>query len=618
MPQAPADLFVEGKSGRQKLPVGAFIAAGTFGAVYSLQGAFKGKVLKLFNTPEVAIETAPKLRWMAGSRPPLMSQGYKGKDYPQLAWPMDLVLDKTGQLAGFTMPEIDLSSSVGLEWIMERSGRAAKRIPEHYRFRLHIAQNLAALFDSLHGVGVCVIDVKPDNIRFYTDTGFICLLDCDSFILSDPKQPTVAAACTPGYILPEAKTRSGGHEAGKFREEQDRFALAILIFRLMNEGLSPFQGKIKDPAFAGQSLEVQPRIDAGLYPYAIAPSRRIEPAAQSLHKWFDDATRRLFDRAFASKSRPTAKEWADHLARYSNASSGALQVCKTKPKEHVHFGKGCGLCASERAVAALKQRTKSTIKAKAAKPSPPVTPPRPTQAVKSAPIYASSTISTPSNATTTGPTGLAWKIPACIGGVLVIGAMLFGGDSTPGKVQTASGETVYITAFPSPWSAQVLAGRAVNVRSGPGSAYQQVVPTLSPGSTVTITGHVAAKDGRDWYYVQLPDGSRGFVAGWVADKSTASTSALAAAADAAAAAQAPQSTADQAYPEVPAPSPAQRESKPSQTYALQPRARQVVPQQYAVPAEEESGPRVACILPNGSERNLSLTSCRNQGGTIYQ
>jgi serine/threonine protein kinase len=351
-------LFLRRQGARESLLLGEEINGGEFGDVYACAGAHQDLAVKIYKRKTTAVENETKIGWMINLRPPLIEKRHNGRAYYQLAWPNEKVFDGTGTFIGFTMPKVDTSNAVNLEWLMSDDGISSSNIPIHYSFRLHVAWNLALVFDSLHDSGVSVIDVKPDNILFYKDTGYVCLLDCDSFIPSDASQPAVGAGCTPGYILPEARRGANDYAPDEFREEQDRFALALLIFRLMNQGVHPFMGKILDRSIADRGLDLQERIDHQFYAYGLRPSSTINAAAQSRHEWFDDETRRLFDRAFGSRSRPSAKEWADHLARYVGPGATDLMKCARKPDEHVHFGKGCGACVAEEDLRRLKSRRK--------------------------------------------------------------------------------------------------------------------------------------------------------------------------------------------------------------------------------------------------------------------
>jgi serine/threonine protein kinase len=369
--------FTRGESGSPKpLLIGRKLGYGALGDVYALLGAGRGYAVKIYkgnpkrglSSQAVANANESKVDWLIRIGLPLAANVYGGKDYPQLAWPANKVYDEKGHFCGFTMPEIDLSNAADLGEIMIERDRDAAHIPNHFHFRLHTARNLAFLFHRLHASGVCMIDLKPDNIKFYRDAGFVCLIDCDSFISSDRSQPHEGAFFTDLYMLPEAA--ANGVNAAEYREEQDRFALAVVIFQMLNEGIHPFDGLHVNPANAASGSDIQKQINAGLYPCGLVPHPDFSPRPQSRHEWFDDATRRFFDRAFTPGGvRPSAKEWADHLAGYVDVKTAKLFKCKKRPDKHVHFDKGCFLCAWD------DYKAKVRAKQKADWPRPADTPP---------------------------------------------------------------------------------------------------------------------------------------------------------------------------------------------------------------------------------------------------
>jgi hypothetical protein len=101
----------------------------------------------------------------------------------------------------------------------------------------------------------------------------------------------------------------------KFPDEEahDRFALATIIFMLLNRGLHPYQGIM---SFDEPGTEtVAGKIKNNLYPYR-AGNGRITPHQDSLYPFLPDGTNGLFDRAFSlPNNRPSAAEWLDHLNR---------------------------------------------------------------------------------------------------------------------------------------------------------------------------------------------------------------------------------------------------------------------------------------------------------------
>ena len=90
-------------------------------------------------------------------------------------------------------------------------------------------------------------------------------------------------------------------------EEQDKFALAVMIFKLLNNGIHPFSGvpRINDE----EMLSIQNRIEQYHYAYGLWPDTYQAPHPYSIHEFFDKKTLELFERAFVrGGKRPTAEE----------------------------------------------------------------------------------------------------------------------------------------------------------------------------------------------------------------------------------------------------------------------------------------------------------------------
>jgi hypothetical protein len=213
--------------------------------------------------------------------------------------------------------------------------------------------------------------MKPINMRFYPDTNFLAVLDTDGFSIQGAKR-WPARQYSDQYIPPEANN-VGPSQLGI---EADLFALAVIIFQLMNNGIHPYQGI---DAVPGLPTSIQDRIYAGLYAYGSRPSTLTAPARMSIHEYLDPSTRAMFDRAFAGAQagRPRAGEWNDHLKTL--IIRNILVKCPLHPTEHGHFGRGCGFCALD---AKLKQPAPGPRPGRSAgwlpsHPSghPPITPP---------------------------------------------------------------------------------------------------------------------------------------------------------------------------------------------------------------------------------------------------
>ena len=266
-----------------------------------------------------------------------------GQRYVQIAWPTSLLEDDTGRLLGYAMPLVDMGRSVMLEQLLQKQERRLVKLREDYQFRVYVACNLSRVIAKLHEKGHGVVDMKPVNVLAYRDTGYVCLLDCDGYdVRGEDGVRHRADLFTAEYLYPEGHTKKLRPDAVD-PLEQDKFSLAVILFQLLNNGLHPYQGR---PIANDVPPSIGERIAEGLYCYGRKKNRRQEPAAQTMHEYFEDSTRDLFDRAFESgRARPSAREWVDHFGVLTDQKSQILRHCASGNPEHQHFSKGCGLCA---------------------------------------------------------------------------------------------------------------------------------------------------------------------------------------------------------------------------------------------------------------------------------
>lgn len=532
----PNEVFVTDRGASVALRLDKELGSGNYGTVYRLGRPFSKDVIKIYNDTKYAQDVEAKVDFMLGNRPADASVKDKGRLWHQLAWPQRKAVDRRGLFVGYTMPEINENESECLHFIFSETERKTHNIPEHYGFRLIVARNLAAVFDNLHSVGICILDVKPDNIRFYKESGYICLLDCDSFIPAKGSALAAGAACTAGYILPEA-TVSGpiddpSYQVAHFRDKQDDFALSILIFRLMNDGYHPFSGVPKSRRMRG--LTEQERIFAGGYSFGSAPNSEISPPPLSLHKWLDASTRAMFDRAFASRNRPTANDWLKHLDRFVVPGSKDFVPCAVNSK-HMHFQTGCGLCARE--------QTLSKLKARAAPRTPPVRSPGPAVVAAARPAQPAMLNPHPAPALPVPPPppqpiAMGTIIGWAIGGLFALG-MLSELVSCASSIISPSPPPVQMTSPPvpvspsldstqpeeaaepppqyriQPFPAPILylidsPDSGVWIQLGPGRDYASG-PLLRHGDEVTGNGSTIGEDGVTWISITGPDGTSGFI-----------------------------------------------------------------------------------------------------------
>jgi hypothetical protein len=352
------------------------LGTGGDGSVYA-SASHPEFVVKLYHDPEGGPERRHKLLAMLGTPPLLDPIHHGGHRYVQLTWPTHLVEDEEGRFRGFAMPRVEMDRAVLAESLLSRKTRQAHRLPEAYGLRVTAASNLAAVVEALHARGHHVVDLKPVNAYVYRDTFFVALLDCDGFSVQGASGERFPAhQYTPDYIAPEALAGKLAPET--LGEAQDRFALAVVVFQLLNGGVHPFQG-VPAPGVPVPPSTAE-RVARWMYAYGRQPNPFLRPSPWSIHESFDDDTRDLFDRAFGEDpaARPDAGEWRRHLARYADPATGALRRCTADPA-HALFTAGpsaeCLQCALDAKRGAAVQAARPRPAPAPAPAAPPPAPP---------------------------------------------------------------------------------------------------------------------------------------------------------------------------------------------------------------------------------------------------
>lgn len=329
--------------------------SGGAGEIYTLADRPE-LVAKLYHASASAGHLAKyrhKIEWMIGNRPALPAVPEAFAHVVQLAWPEAVVL-RQGRFAGFAMRKVDFERTLELDYLLNRRQAAQEGFDADYGKLATVACNLASVIASLHDMGIAVVDLKPMNVKVYKAELYVSVLDCDGCHIATEDLRLEAPQVTPEYLAPEFHDRVVSHP-----QAQDRFALATIIFRLLNYGIHPFTGVPRDQR--SYPPEIAGRIRQGLYPYGRSAHRSVRPVPASVHEAFAAPLRELFDRAFASQgySRPSAHEWASTLAAYAGRDSPLMARC---PRDHLHFaGMPCPTCLREALIHGAEIRRRSFV-----------------------------------------------------------------------------------------------------------------------------------------------------------------------------------------------------------------------------------------------------------------
>lgn len=352
---------------KQQLNLGKIIASGGAGDIRICESD-KKLVLKIYKNPKELKQYEKKLKAMIGKPPLLEDLEVDGENFAQLSWPVDFLINNRGKFIGYRMAKVSLHESVSLERFLQKKMRKHEGLSDFYGHRIKAAHNLAVIIEALHKRGHHVIDMKPQNCFMHREHMLMTLLDCDGIsIQGENGERFPAYQYTEEYIAPEAIKKS----PKSLDENQDRFALAVIIFKLMNNGIHPFQ------AGMGRSQKtIQEMVASKNYAYSLKGPGRLIPNNQSLHEYFPIELREAFDRAFTSdKNRPSATEWRNVLNDLATNKSGKVARCNNKPQEHLDLGEGCGECRVKQTSGILtknpkKQRNRRTKPIRRPAPSP--------------------------------------------------------------------------------------------------------------------------------------------------------------------------------------------------------------------------------------------------------
>lgn len=347
----PDEYLVDRPNGRQAIrleqpPIGS----GGEGDIHRVVGE-AGTVAKVYHTRMGATHASrAKLTRMLSQPPRHLTVSVKDVVRPVFSWPTHIIDDAHGNVAGFLMQEVPASESFALtRYLSHRLRTSLSDNDRSLTTRVRICCNLAAVVADLHRQGHFVIDLKPDNIRVYKDTGVVCLLDNDGFSVAgaDGHARHPASAITEDY---KAREIVSGQLAIEdiLDDRTDRYALAVLLFQVLNNGQHPYQGK---PLMRTDQWNISFCVANGLYPYGSKPHPEVAPSPASLHDCLLLGTLSMFERALAGPPalRPTAAQWAAHFEGLLSAK-GRFVPCALVPRDvaHIHFaGMPCPTCRME-------------------------------------------------------------------------------------------------------------------------------------------------------------------------------------------------------------------------------------------------------------------------------
>ncbi len=304
---------------------GPLLGRGGEASIYAVPGR-TDLAAKIYHNP--TDEHADKLAVMLADppAPPLVPGENRA-----VAWPTARLLEAggAGLVVGYLMPRFD---TIHLIWEFYNPAARQEICPQfHYGSLLRTARNLAAAVRTLHERGYVLGDLNESNV-LVTPQALVTLLDVDSFQVRGRDRVYRCRVGRPEYTPPELQ---GVSFAEVDRTPQhDAFALAVLVFQLLMQGVHPFAGTCTG---SGEPDSIPARIAAGWWPYSWGRTSPIRPSPHA-PPWFalppsvQECLRCCFEDAHTEPAlRPDAAHWQHALEE----AEQELTTCASNP-HHVH------------------------------------------------------------------------------------------------------------------------------------------------------------------------------------------------------------------------------------------------------------------------------------------
>lgn len=196
----------------------------------------------------------------------------------RIAWPVEALVDayETDLFVGYLLPYI--AESVPLPGIYHPDRRLTC-LP-HFTFSdlLHVALNLTQALREIHAAGHVLGDLNGSNI-LVDRMARVAVVDTDSFQIRDAVNDEIyrCPVGTAEFSAPELQFRPKLSRIVR-TVEQDLFAYAVILFKLLMEGWHPFEGIVRS---SRESQTLAENIRRGYFPYSLNRSTAVQPEPSS-------------------------------------------------------------------------------------------------------------------------------------------------------------------------------------------------------------------------------------------------------------------------------------------------------------------------------------------------
>ena len=322
------------------------LSSGGEGSIYNVLGE-NGKVVKIYHSGTVTKELESKICYMVKNPP-------NATVFNQIAWPVDVVYDDNGVFCGFVMPRLNITAVLSDVYVYPPKYNIS------FKEKLILAQNICVVIHEIHKAGYVFGDFNPRNIGVNLNDGSVAFLDTDSYHIVIDKASGKAFrcnVCASGYAAPELLGKCYDYIAkhpedakcvyekaplDTFTEYTDNFALAIHVFRLLNNGYTPFNGVNESDT---ASVAAPGLGDTAVWRDSYCFKKGKKPLSKAVPPLDAHPSHvvKLFTSAFVDgrkdpSARPSAMDWYKTLGKYERELVSCSQI-------HSHmYRKGLGSC----------------------------------------------------------------------------------------------------------------------------------------------------------------------------------------------------------------------------------------------------------------------------------
>ncbi|HEY3374941.1 MAG TPA: hypothetical protein VGK02_07775 [Candidatus Aquicultor sp.] len=288
--------------------------SGGEGAIYKIIGS-DSSCAKIYHPQKVTAELHQKVLSMVNNPPDDPSPNAR---YRSIGWPEDVLYSDPARtwFVGYTMPLIDTKTFKEAHKYFDPSDRL-KAFGGSFTWQ-HLftaAFNIVSAVAALHEKGHRIGDLRETNI-LVSPSALVAIIDCDSFQVKDRASGiTYYTRVGSGEYLPPELMGVDFKTNDYDRYYSDLFALGIIVFKFLANGVHPYQAK---GPLVDDAPTPEEKIKKGYFPYA-TDLRGIEPPSYALpYNIIPPSIRVLFYRCFVEghadpTKRPAAIEWFNAL-----------------------------------------------------------------------------------------------------------------------------------------------------------------------------------------------------------------------------------------------------------------------------------------------------------------